>query len=336
MIDMAMSATETQTPMRAMEISVRGKWIKVPAAQIDGQVIIVRGKWIRIACLHDEDWTAVGVADPASCIQMLKDGRAGVRAGIFCFSQKEPDTEPHFNYPMEMRSLAVADTTSVEAWWRKVSHGTRCNIKQARKRGVEVKLEVFDDSLVRGIMSIQNENPFRQGRSFYHYGKTFDEVKRDHGSYLNSCDFLCAYHGQELIGFLKLVYRGNVASIMQVNSKLEHQHLRPTNALLEKAVEVCSSRGIRYLIYEKFNYWNKHESTLRDFKVRNGFEEMLVPTYYVPLTLWGSVCVRMRLYRGLLGVLPTGIINAALDWRRKWYEFKSKVTRVNPPQAREN
>ena len=336
MIDVAMSAAGTRTPTRAMEVSVRGKWIKVPAVQIDGQVIVVRGKRIRIACLHDEDWTAIGVADPVHCIQMLKDGQAGVRADIFYFSQKEPDNKPHFNYPMEMRSLAVADTASVEAWWRKVSHGTRCNIKQAKKRGVEVKLEEFNDNLIRGIMSIQNENPIRQGRRFYHYGKTFDQVKRDHGSYLDSCDFICAYREQELLGFLKLIYRGDVASIMQINSKMEHQHLRPTNALLEKAVEVCSSRGILYLIYGEFNYWNKRESTLRDFKLRNGFEEMLVPTYYVPLTLWGSVCVRTRLYRGLFGVLPTGIINAALDWRRKWYDLKSKAAPLNLSQPGES
>lgn len=336
MIDAAINATGPQTPVQAMEVSVRGKWIKVPAVQIDGQMIVVRGKRIRIACLHDEDWIAAAVADPAHCIQMLKDGTAHVRADIFYFSQKEPDDEPRFNYPMEMRSLAVADTSSVEAWWHKISHGTRCNIKQAKKRGVEVRLGEFDDNLIRGIMSIQNENPIRQGRRFYHYGKSFDEVKRDHGSYLGSCDFICAYRGQEQLGFLKLVYRGDVASIMQINSKIEHQHLRPTNALLEKAVEVCSSRGIRYLIYGEFNYWNKRESTLRDFKMRNGFEEMLVPTYYVPLTLWGAVCVRTRLYRGLIGLLPSTFISAALDWRRKWYEFKSKTTQANLSQPGEN
>jgi len=325
MIDVVASQPCPIAPAQAMDVSVRGRWVKRPAATINGQTIVVRGKRIRIASLHDEDWTATGVINPAECIQILKDGRAGVHADIFCFSQKVPDNQPHYDYPMELRSLAVANVASVEDWWRKVSHGTRCNIKQAKKRGVEVRLHEFNDDLVRGIMSIQNENPIRQGRRFYHYGKTFDEVKRDHGSYLDSCDFICAYHGGELLGFLKLVFCGNAASIMQINSKAQHQTLRPTNALLEKAAEICASKGVEYLIYGEFNLWNKRTSTLRDFKLRNGFEEMLVPTYYVPLTAWGSFCVRTRLYRGVLGVLPTSAINVALNLRRKWYELESKT-----------
>ncbi len=325
MIDAAISASGPQAPARAMEVSVRGRWIKVPAVQISGQTIVVRGSRIRIASLHDEDWTAASVANPADCIQALRERRAEINADIFYFSQKEPDNEPHYDYPLEMRSLAVANVPSVEAWWQKISHGTRCNIKQAKKRGVDVRLQDFNDDLVRGIMCIQNQNPIRQGRRFYHYGKTFDEVKRDHGSYLDSCDFICAYHGQELLGFLKLIYRGEVASIMQINSKLERQYLRPTNALLQKAAEICASKGVRYLIYGEFNYWNKRESTLRDFKLRNGFEEMLVPTYYVPLTPWGWFCVRTRLYRGPFGILPTGAINTMLNLRRKWYEFKTRT-----------
>jgi hypothetical protein len=331
MTDAALVASGPEAHVRSIEVSVHGKWVRVPAAQINGQTIVVRGKLIKIASPHDADWTATDIGDPADCIGALKEERAEVHADIFFFSQKEPDNDPHYDYPMEMRSLAVAETVSVEAWWQKVSHGTRCNIKQAKKRGVEVKLEEFNDSLVRGIMSIQNENPVRQGRRFYHYGKTFDDVKHDHGSYIGSCDFICAYQGRELLGFLKLVYRGNVASIMQINSKQVHQLLRPTNALLKKAVEVCASKGIQHLTYGEFNYWNKRESTLRDFKVHNGFEEMLVPAYYVPLTPWGSLCVKMRLYRGVFGLLPTGAINAGLDLRRKWYQFKTNAGKMSSP-----
>jgi hypothetical protein len=331
MTDAALVVPRPEAHVRSMEVSVRGKWIRVPAALINGQTIVVRGKLIKIASLHDADWTATGIVNPADYIRALKDRHAEVHADIFFFSQKEPDNEPHYDYPMEMRSLAVANTVNAEVWWQKVSHGTRCNIKQAKKRGVEVKLEEFNDSLVRGIMSIQNESPVRQGRRFYHYGKTFDDVKRDHGSYIGSCDFICAYQGQELLGFLKLVYLGNVASIMQINSKLVHQQLRPTNALLKKAVEVCASKGIQHLIYGEFNFRNKRESTLRNFKVHNGFEEMLVPTYYVPLTPWGSLCVKMRLYRGVFGLLPTGAINAGLNLRRKWYQFKTNTRKTSAP-----
>ena len=335
MIGTATSAPASDVPVRTVEVSVHGKWGKVPAVDINGQTIVVRGKWIRIASMHDEDWLTASVIDPAECIRALKDGRAGVRADIFYFSQKEPDSTPHYNYPLEMRSLAVAKVDRYDAWWKKVSHGTKCNIRQAKRRGVDVKVRQFDDELVRGIMSVQNECPIRQGRRFYHYGKSFDQVKRDHCSYLNTCDFICAYHDEELLGFLKLVYRGDVALIMQLNSKLKRQSLRPTNAMLAKAAEICASKGFRYLVYGDYNYWNKRESSLLDFKVRNGFEEMHVPSYYVPITVWGWLLVKARLYRGTLGILPARMIGPVLDLRRKWYDFRTKVRHAIPVNYKE-
>ncbi len=313
---------------RTIEVSVRGRWVKVPAVDIDGQTFVIRGRRIRIASLHDEDWVVATVTNPAECVRVLKEGKTGVKADILSFSQKEQDIAPRFNYPMEMRSLAVANVSSVNGWWQRVSHGTRCNIKQSKQRGVEVRLREFDDDLIRSIMSVQNESSIRQGRRFYHFGKSFDEVKRDHGSYLDSCDFICAYRGDEFLGFLKLVYRGDVASIMQINSRLEYQSLRPTNALLAKAVEICVSKGVRYLVYGEFNHWNKRANSLRDFKRRNGFEEMLVPTYYVPLTLWGWFCVKTRLYRGPLGILPSGVITVVLELRRRWYSLRMRNGRT--------
>lgn len=330
MIGTASSAPTPDVPVRSVEVSTHGKWKNVPAVEISGQTIVVRGKWIRIASMHDEDWLTASVIDPAECIRALKDRRTGVRADIFYFSQKEPDTVPRYNYPLEMRSLAVAKVDSFDAWWKKISHGTKCNIRQAKKRSVEVNVRQFDDELVRGIMSVQNESPIRQGRRFYHYGKSFDQVKRDHGSYLNTCDFICAYHGEELLGFLKLVYRGDVALIMQLNSKLKRQSLRPTNAMLVKAAEVCASKGIRYLVYGEYNYWNKRECSLLDFKARNGFEEMLVPSYYVPITAWGWLLVKARLYRGPLGILPMRLIGPALALRRKWHGLFAKMSRTIP------
>lgn len=321
MINATASAPDHCGPTQVIEVSVRGRWGKVPAIEINGQTFVIRGRRIRIASLHDEDWVEATVTNPPECIRALKEEKARVKADILKFSQKERDIEPHFKYPMELRSLAVANVSSVDGWWQRVSHGTRCNIKQSKQRGVEVRLREFDDDLIRGIMSVQNEAPIRQGRRFYHFGKSFDEVKRDHGSYLDSCDFICAYRGDEFLGFLKLVYRGDVASIMQINSRLEHQSLRPANALLAKAVEICVSKGVHYLVYGEFNHWNKRESSLRDFKRRNGFEEMLVPTYYAPLTLWGWLCVKTRLYRGPLGILPSGVITSWLELRRRWYSL---------------
>ena len=92
--------------------------------------------------------------------------------------------------------------------------------------------------------------------------------------------------------------------------------------MLAKAVEVCEAKKVSYLTYGMFRYGNKRDNPLLSFKTRNGFEEMLVPRFYVPLTKWGALCLRAKLHRGLLGILPHGIITAAVNVRSKWYSHR--------------
>ena len=77
---------------------------------------------------------------------------------------------------------------------------------------------------------------------FWHYGKTFEEIKDVHGTYASRADYIGAYLGDELIGFVKLVYVGKIARTMNVISKQRYFHLRPTNALIAKAVEICARK----------------------------------------------------------------------------------------------
>jgi hypothetical protein len=134
------------------------------------------------------------------------------------------------------------------------------------------------------------------------------------------CDFICAYSGEEMIGFLHLVYRGNVAAILNLTSKPSHFDKRPANALVAKAVEVCEARGISHISYGLYNYGNKRDSPLREFKIRNGFKEVHVPRYFVPLTLWGRLCMKAKLHRGLIGNLPHSVISAGVRARALWYK----------------
>jgi hypothetical protein len=306
-----------------VEISVRGKWVEVPALWVNGQAIVVTGKRIRIASFHDEEWLEEELKDPAACLKRLKEHSGVPQADIFCFAQKVPSTEPRYSYPAERRSVAVADISSFKEWWESLPQETRKNVRRSQKRGVVLKVRGFDSDVIKGIAEIQNESPIRQGRRYSHFGKSFDQVKRDHGAFLDRSDFICAYCGEEFIGCLKLVYRGDIASILQLNSKAAHYDKRPSNALIAKAAELCAAKGISHLIYGKFNYWSKGHSPLREFKERHGFREMLVPTYYVPLTVWGRVCVKLKLYRGPLSFVPTGVLSKALDVRARWYNRRN-------------
>ena len=220
---------------------------------------------------------------------------------------------------MELDSLAVVRTTDYTAWWEGLSQETRKNVRRAQKRGVEVSLRPFSDDLIRDIMGVNNDSPLRQGKPNVHYGKSFEQVKRDHSSFIGRSDYVCAYLGDELIGFLKMIHRGDVYAILNIVSKASHNDKRPTNALVAKAIEVCASRGISYLTYVKFNYGNKGDNPLREFKIRNGFTEMLVPRFYVPITPKGALWMRLGLHRGLHGILPQKAIEMGIKARAAWY-----------------
>jgi hypothetical protein len=320
-----------------IETSVKGKWTTVPALTLNGNNVIVRGRWIKVAVIHDEQWQDIQIDDPELWIKKLKQNSSHeLRADIFTFSQKPPAKLPKFQYPMVWESRAVIPVTTFKGWWEELPQESRKNVRRSEKRGVVVKVKELDDDLVKAIVGVNNDCPLRQKRSFDHYGKNFDQVKKDQSTFPGQSDFICAYFGEELIGFLKLVYMGKVASILQLLPKASHYDKRPGNALIAKAVELCETRGMAYLMYGMFNYGNKRHSSLRDFKIRNGFEEILVPRFYVPLTQWGKVCIRMNLHRGLMGILPQSAITIGVGLRAKWYNLKRLARRCSSMAERPN
>ena len=179
----------------------------------------------------------------------------------------------------------------------------------------------WDNVAVRGIIEIHNDTPTRQGERFAHYGKEFPVVKREYGTFLGSSEWIGAYFGNELIGIIKLIRMGKVASIMQIVTKTKHYDKRPTNILLAKAVEVCQQKAIPYLVYGKFVYGNKTKSSLTEFKRRNGFERIDYPRYYIPLTAKGRMAMRLKLHLGLLGLLPARVISALRELRSSYYRW---------------
>jgi len=299
----------------------------VPAVQVDGNTIVVTGRWIRIAAIQDEEWLEGDtISDPEACIAKLKE--AGIRADLFTFAQKLPDTTPKHDYHIEWDNCATVPVTSYADWWEKrLPQETRRNVRLAGKRGVVVKVVQFDDELVRGIVDIYNETPVRQGRRFWHYGKGFDAAKRENASFPDRSEFIAAYLGNQLIGFVKLVYLGQIASIMQFLCKNEHSDKRPANALIAKTMEVCVAKGMRLLVYRKYTYGNDPDSQLTEFKRRNGFEPTRFPRYYVPLTAKGRVLIRLKLHGGLKGVLPENLKSVLVHLRSKWYQ---KAHSTNP------
>jgi hypothetical protein len=318
-----------------IEISVKGKWFHVPALNVDGKDIILRGNWVKVALIHAEEWLETDVQDPALCVKALKhEDSDGLRADIFTFSQKLPATSPKYSYFMERDSVAAIHLTTLKNWWDNLPQETRKNVRRAEKRGVVVQVRALDNGLLQDLLVLNNDSPVRQGKAFTHYGKTLEEVTRDQKDFLDRCDYICAYVGDELVGVMKLIYKGDVASILTFLPKASHHDKRPANVLMAKAVELCEKKHISYLTFGMFNYGNKQHTSLREFKIRNGFEEVLVPRYYVPLTMKGAIILKLRLHRGLIGVLPHGMITLLLRARTKLKQFQ--LSRCSSTSERPN
>lgn len=299
-------------------ISVKGRIVRVPAVCAQGRSIVITGKWLKFATVHDEEWLPGKTLErPDEVVALLKMHHP--RADVLSFAPSEPEGTPQFSYYTEWDNVAVIRTHTYDKWWKALSQDARRNVRLAEKRGVSVRVVAFDDAFVKGIKGIYDETPIRQGREFWHFGKEFEAVKRENSTYLDRSEYIGAYLQEELIGFIKMVYVGKTARIMQILSKNAQFDKKPANAMIAKAVEVSCQKEMSYLAYCRYVYGSKKSSSITEFKRRNGFEELRFPRYYVPLTLRGRIILRLRLHRGLRNVLPEPVIEMLLKLRAKFY-----------------
>lgn len=322
---------------RNVEISVRGQWSTVSGIAVGSDTLIVRGRWLKAAVVHEEEWLDHEIQDLEACLRCLKTVRLeGRRADLFTFVQKLPEITPKYSYHREHESVAAIPLTTYAAWWESLPQESRKNVRRAEKRGVVVRTVTLDDALIEGIAGVNNDSPVRQNLPFTHYGKNFAQVRKDQSSFLDRSEFIGAYADGELIGFLKMVYRGQIASILQLLPKASQRDRRPANAMLAKAVEICAQKGMTHLTYGLFNYGNKRESSLKEFKVRNGFHEHVVPRYYIPLTYVGRLAIATGCHRGLHGLLPPALISIIVRLRARLYRMSDALSRCSLTPERPN
>jgi hypothetical protein len=291
-----------------------------------GRDLHIRGKLIRIGHLEGDKYEPL--ADPEAALRALRASRA--RVDLFTFMQTLPHTSQEYDYPMQWDNLAALRVSTFDHWWTKqISNKTRNMVRRAEKNGVTVREVPFDDALVRGICTIYNEVPTRQGRPFAHYGKDFESVKAMSATFLDQSTFIGAFLGESLIGFIKLVSDKDraQASLMHIVSLYQHRDKAPTNALIAKAVQCCADRGIPYLVYSNFAYGKKAGDGLSDFKAYNGFERIDLPRYYVPLTLAGRAALRLQLHRGLADHVPEPVQAQIRRIRTLIYAWRSQARR---------
>jgi hypothetical protein len=308
------------------EIRICGKTFHVPAAEVCGRTVVVTGKWIRMAEVKDEAVVQGSIVEkPDSFITKLKE--SNLQADVFTFAQRPPEITPKYDYHCEWDNWAAIPTTCFKEWWENLPQEARKNVRRSVRRGLVAKVVQFDDDLVKGVFRIYNHTAVKDGRLFWHFGKTFETVKRELATYPDRSEFIGAYWNEQLIGFIKMVYVDHIATLFHIISMNEHYDKRPMNALIAKAAEICEQKGISQLVYGKFIYGNKRRSSLVEFKRRNGFKQVNFPRYYVPLTTKGKVFIRLRLYRELNALIPEPILQPLLGLRAWYYKTVSaKIT----------
>ena len=199
---------------------------------------------------------------------------------MFTFWQRFPDTVPKYQFHQESEQIAVLPIQSLDHWFsHQIKSRVRTSVRKAEKEGLVVKETLYDDAFVKGMTTIFNEAPIRQGRPFWHYGKDFETVKQQFSRYLYREHMIAAYYQDEMIGFIMLGDAGRFGLTGQIISSIKHRD-KATNI----ALDCQRSRGLRkrkleYLVYL---FWS--EDSLSEFKRRCGFEKTSVPRYFVPLT----------------------------------------------------
>lgn len=294
---------------------LKGKPTEIECLDICGQTFTIRRGLATMVALEDEWFQEV--ADPAAVSDVLKHNRSA-SADIFTFCQRLPHIEPRFPYHREWESIAALPITTYDHWWSKqIERATRNQIRKSRNLGVEVRECGFDDEFVKGITEIFNETPVRQGRPFWHYGKSSATIKRQFSRFLYREDLIGAYVNGELIGFAMVGRSQEFGDLGQIISKIAHRDKSPTGALIAKAVDVCAARGLKHLVYA---YWAN--DSLGDFKRRIGFREYKLPRYFIPLSVRGAVALRTGAHRELKEWMPAPLIASLKQARSAWYEWQ--------------
>ena len=284
--------------------------------------IKIAGRFLRVARLDAEKFQFLE-EEPDRVVEGLRG--SGVRIDLFTFLQKLSDPKPDLAYPMEMDNFAAIPISTFENWWTKqIGFKARNKAKQAEKKGVVLREVPFSDGLIHGIWKIYNECPIRQGRRFSHYGKDLQRVHQDEATYLDKSVFIGAFLGDELIGFIKMVWDESrtQAGLMNIVSLIKERDKAPSNALVAHAVKACASRGISYLTYSNFSYGKKQSDSLSDFKERNGFQRFEVARYFVPITPLGNLALRFGLHHRLSERIPESLAEKLRELREAWYKRK--------------
>jgi hypothetical protein len=225
-------------------------------------------------------------------------------------------------------NIALLHLNSYDEWSKNIGKKTRNMIRKAEKSGIRTNIAEPDEKLAEGIWKIYNESPIRQGRGFPHYGVSQHQVTTWLHSAQN-CTYIGAYLQDELAGFIGLVQGENIAIISQILSLQRHSDKAVNNALVAKALEVCASKGVKWVMYGRMG----NHPSLDNFKQSNGFTEFQLTRYYIPITRRGKVATKLGLQKEVKDMLPRKIKFFAIPISNWLSRNRMKIRLYLQPQA---
>jgi hypothetical protein len=199
-------------------------------------------------------------------------------------------------------NVGLLQVTTYDRWWENIGKKTRNMVRKAEKTGIKTGVVEPNEKLAGGVWKIYNETPIRQERAFPHYGASMQTVT---GRVLlaQDCTFIGAFFQDELAGFIQLVHGDKIAIISQILSLQKHSDKAVNNALVAKAVEVCATKKIGWLMYGRIG----NHPSLDNFKQNNGFTKFSLTRYHVPITKKGRIAIKIGLHREIKDILPQPI-----------------------------
>jgi hypothetical protein len=275
----------------------------------EAEEIVIRGRLFKTAALRHE-WCAFLDYAPRA-IEKLRD--AGLAADVFTFVNDICGNCSDYDYARETVSIAVLPVTTYEQWWDEIGFKARNKIRKGQKSGVEIRLTTLDDEFAKGIEAIYCESPVRQGRRFFHYGKSANAIKQELTSFLDRSTLVGAYFKGELVGFMKLFQGENVLRTVHIISTMAHREKCIMDILIAKAVELCGQRKLHYLHYGSWT-----DGGVGAFRAKHGFQRIELPRYFVPLNWRGRVMLQLRFHRPAREFVPPTLVQPMLNLRSKW------------------
>ena len=157
-------------------IRIKDQDSQVACLEVEGRTVIATGRWIKTAAVRASVRPGPDRSGPQRAIEALRGWNE--RPDIFTFSQKIGERAAELGAHTEWDDFAVVRITSYEDWLKnRIKRDAKENLRRAKREGVVVRTSLYDDEFVRGIKELYDETPIRQGKPFWHYGKSFEALK---------------------------------------------------------------------------------------------------------------------------------------------------------------